>query len=37
MRKRVAIDYKEIKTKSDNIDIDDDRYDIPTFLRKGAD
>lgn len=37
MRRRVAIDYKEIKTKSDNIDIDDDRYDIPTFLRKGAD
>jgi cell division protein FtsZ len=37
MKKRVAIDYKEIKTKSDNIDIDDDRYDIPTFLRKQAD
>jgi cell division protein FtsZ len=37
MKKKVAIDYKEIKTKSDNIDIDDDRYDIPTFLRKQAD
>jgi cell division protein FtsZ len=37
MKKRVAIDYKEIKTKSDNLDIDDDRYDIPTFLRKQAD
>jgi cell division protein FtsZ len=37
MKKRVAIDYKEIKTKSDNIDIDDDRYDKPTFLRKQAD
>jgi len=37
MKKKVAIDYKvdykEIKTKSDSIDIDDDRYDIPTFLR----
>jgi len=41
MKKKVAIDYKvdykEIKTKSDNTDIDDDRYDIPTFLRKQAD
>jgi cell division protein FtsZ len=37
MKKKVAIDYKEIKSKSDIIDIDDDRYDIPTFLRKQAD
>ena len=41
MKKKVAIDYKvdykEIKTKSDSVDIDDDRYDIPTFLRKQAD
>jgi cell division protein FtsZ len=37
MKKKVAIDYKEIKVKSDNIDIDDDRYDVPTFLRKQAD
>jgi cell division protein FtsZ len=41
MKKKVTIDYKvdykEIKTKSDSIDIDDDRYDIPTFLRKQAD
>jgi cell division protein FtsZ len=37
MKKKVAIDYKEIKAKSDIIDIDDDRYDIPTFLRKQAD
>jgi len=37
MKKKVAIDYKEIKMKSDIIDIDDDRYDIPTFLRKQAD
>ncbi|HEX2965710.1 MAG TPA: cell division protein FtsZ [Syntrophorhabdaceae bacterium] len=41
MKKKVAIDYKvdykDIKAKSDSIDIDDDRYDIPTFLRKQAD
>jgi len=41
MKKKVAIDYKvdyrEIKAKSDSVDIDDDRYDIPTFLRKQAD
>ena len=37
MKRKVAIDYKEIKTRSDNLDIDDDRYDIPTFLRKQAD
>ena len=41
MKKKVAIDYKvdykDIKSKSDTVDIDDDRYDIPTFLRKQAD
>ena len=37
MKKKVAVDYKEIRAKSDNIDIDDDRYDVPTFLRKQAD
>ncbi|MBA4416456.1 MAG: cell division protein FtsZ [Syntrophus sp. (in: bacteria)] len=37
MKKKVAVDYKEIKAKSDNLDIDDDRYDVPTFLRKQAD
>ena len=37
MKKKVSIDYKEIKQKSDIIDIDDDRYDIPTFLRNQAD
>lgn len=36
-RKNITIDYKEIKTRSDNLDIDDDRYDVPTFLRKQAD
>jgi len=41
IRKKVAIDYKvdykDIKQKSDSPEIDDDRYDIPTFLRKQAD
>ncbi|HOV90698.1 MAG TPA: cell division protein FtsZ [Syntrophorhabdaceae bacterium] len=37
IRKNVTIDYKEIKAKSDNLDIDDERYDVPTFLRKQAD
>jgi len=41
IKKKVAIDYKvdykEIRHKSETIDIDDDRYDIPTFLRKQAD
>jgi len=41
IRKKVAIDYKvdykDIKQKSDSAEIDDDRYDIPTFLRKQAD
>ncbi|MBA4389664.1 MAG: cell division protein FtsZ [Syntrophus sp. (in: bacteria)] len=41
MKKKVAIDYKvdykDIRAKSDSVDIDDDRYDIPTFLRKQAD
>ena len=41
IRKKVAIDYKvdykEPRHKSEAIDIDDDRYDIPTFLRKQAD
>jgi cell division protein FtsZ len=37
IKKKVAVDYKDIRAKSENIDIDDDRYDVPTFLRKGAD
>jgi hypothetical protein len=28
---------KGIKSKNGNVDIDDDRYDIPKFLRKGSD
>jgi cell division protein FtsZ len=37
MKKKVTIDYRETRTKSEIIDIDDDRYDVPTFLRKQAD
>jgi len=37
MKKKISIDYKEIKTKSEMVDLDDERYDIPTFLRKQAD
>ena len=36
MKKKVAVDYKEMN-KKESIDIDDDRYDVPTFLRKQAD
>jgi cell division protein FtsZ len=36
MKKKVAVDYKDMN-KKESIDIDDDRYDVPTFLRKQAD
>jgi cell division protein FtsZ len=37
MKRKVAIDYREVKPKQTSIDLDDERYDIPTFLRKQAD
>jgi cell division protein FtsZ len=37
LKRNVKIDYKEVKPRQTNIDLDDDRYDIPTFLRKQAD
>jgi cell division protein FtsZ len=37
VKKNVKIDYREAKPKHAAIDLDDDRYDIPTFLRKQAD
>jgi len=37
VKKNVKIDYREAKPKHSSIDLDDDRYDIPTFLRKQAD
>ena len=37
LKRNVRIDYRgEMKSKP-GIDLDDDRYDIPTFLRKQAD
>ncbi len=37
IKKNVKIDYKEAKPRATNLDVDDERYDIPTFLRKQAD
>jgi len=37
MRKNLAVDYKETKKKSEKREFDEDRYDIPTFMRKQAD
>lgn len=37
MKRNVRIDYKDVKPKQTSIDLDDERYDIPTFLRKQAD
>lgn len=37
IKKNVKIDYREVKPRHASIDLDDDRYDIPTFLRKQAD
>ena len=37
VKKNVKIDYREAKPRQTSIDLDDDRYDIPTFLRKQAD
>lgn len=31
------VNHRKTGTKSDNIDIDADRYDIPSFLRKRTD
>ncbi len=36
-KKKILVDYKDIRPKSEDIDIDSDRYDVPTFLRKGLD
>jgi cell division protein FtsZ len=38
LKKNVKVDYLgETRPRPASIDIDDDRYDIPTFLRKQAD
>jgi hypothetical protein len=37
LKRNVRIDYKEAKPRQTATDLDDERYDIPTFLRKQAD
>jgi cell division protein FtsZ len=39
MKRKVTIDYRDVKPKqnSSSTDLDDERYDLPTFLRKQAD
>ena len=38
LKRNVKVDYRDVKPKQPTtIDLDDDRYDIPTFLRKQAD
>jgi cell division protein FtsZ len=37
IKRNVKVDFREAKPRQTTIDLDDDRYDIPTFLRKQAD
>ena len=37
LKRNVKVDFRETKPRQTTIDLDDDRYDIPTFLRKQAD
>jgi cell division protein FtsZ len=37
VKKNVVLDSRDIRPRPASIDLDDDRYDIPTFLRKQAD
>jgi cell division protein FtsZ len=37
MKRNVKVDMRDVRPKPINFDLDDDRYDIPTFLRKQAD
>ncbi|MCX7856779.1 MAG: cell division protein FtsZ [Deltaproteobacteria bacterium] len=37
IRRNVTIDYKELKRKGEQADLGDERYEIPTFMRKQAD
>ncbi len=37
MKRNVKVDMRDVRPKPGNFDLDDDRYDIPTFLRKQAD
>jgi len=37
MKRNVKVEMRDVRPKPVNVDLDDDRYDIPTFLRKQAD
>jgi cell division protein FtsZ len=37
LKRNVKIEYKEAKPRQTGVDLDDERYDVPTFLRKQAD
>jgi cell division protein FtsZ len=37
LKRNVKVDFRETKPRQTAVDLDDDRYDIPTFLRKQAD
>ena len=37
MKSNVKVEMRDVRPKPVNLDLDDDRYDIPTFLRKQAD
>ncbi len=37
MKRNVKVEIRDVRPKPASLDLDDDRYDIPTFLRKQAD
>jgi cell division protein FtsZ len=37
MKRNVKVEVRDVRPKPVNLDLDDDHYDIPTFLRKQAD
>ena len=37
LKKNVVVDSRDVRPRPASVDLDDDRYDIPTFLRKQAD
>ena len=37
MKRNVKVEARDVRPKPVGLDLDDDRYDIPTFLRKQAD
>jgi cell division protein FtsZ len=37
MKRNVKVETRDVRSRPVSLDLDDDRYDIPTFLRKQAD